>query len=240
MAAKSTKWVLAGFTLLLGMTLLLPITTRASPGDTLYVQNKGVNVLETPSTDAPVVMQIGQGRKLKEFSRQGEWVKVIIYGEIGKDGWVKSSDVGPQNPAAESSQAPVSEPEKAEVATGKTEPSAAPTGGPPFILVVGARGSIPDRFQASCRVLTATGKDVRRKMSGLSPKAYSFAARAVDCGVRKSSKIGRLNVHLERGGRLIASHSTTRSFGHVLVRSSGPWGRARGVRCNPTRTSCIE
>lgn len=224
----------------LELTLLLAPAARASPGDTLYVQSNIANLYDAPRADAPVVGHLNRGHKLKEFRREGSWVKVIIYGEIGKDGWVQSSDVGPQDPSAESTKRPVREREEAEVAARKTEPSATRAGGHPFVLVVGSRESFPDSFQASCRVLTATGKVVRRNMSGVSPKAYSFDARAVDCGVRKSSKMGRLSVELKRAGRLIASHSTMLSFAHVLVRSDGPWGRARGVKCNPTRTKCID
>ena len=243
MTAKITKWFLAGFMLLFGLTLLLAPAARASPGDTLYVQSNIANLHDAPRADAPVVGHLNRGHKLKEFRREGLWVKVIIYGEIGKDGWVQSSDVGPQDPDAESTEALVPEPEEADVATRKTEPSATRAGPDPFILVVGGRGVMPGNFRASCEVITATGDKVRLKRSGVAPKTYSFDVRAVDCAVTKGSKMGRLVVDLKRGGRLLASHSTTRAYGWVQVRSKGPWGRALGMRCKLTQAtirSCIE
>ena len=92
-------------TLGFALTLTATAAANAAPGDTLYIQSDNVNVYEAPSVDAPVLMQLDQGQKLKEFRRQGGWVKVIIYGEIGKDGWVEQSHLG-SKPRADAYRGP--------------------------------------------------------------------------------------------------------------------------------------
>ena len=108
------------------------------------------------------------------------------------------------------------------------------------MLRIGGPASFPDRFRASCRIVNAVGQMVYRRMAGMAPAAYRFAGKAASCSVRKGSKPGRLRVALERAGRIVAADATRRAFGHVQVRSRGPWGRARSLRCDPTRRLCVE
>ena len=112
--------------------------------------------------------------------------------------------------------------------------------GPRFVLRIGGPASFPDRFRATCRIVIAAGRVVRRRMAGVAPAAYRFAGNAASCSVRKGQKPGRLRVALERAGRIVAADATCRAFGHVQVRSRGPWGRARSLRCTPTRRLCVE
>lgn len=74
----------------------------AEPGDKLYVQKSGVNVRAGPGTSNPVVLTLGKGHELIEFSRQGEWVNVGIARSGGKDGWIHSSLVAAASPGGES------------------------------------------------------------------------------------------------------------------------------------------
>ena len=63
--------------LLFALTLLSATRVDGSPGATLYIQHDGVSVHQAPNADAPVVLHLDRGRKLKELRRQGSWVKGI-------------------------------------------------------------------------------------------------------------------------------------------------------------------
>ena len=80
--------------LLMGLMPIVITAAEASSGSTHYVQSKTANVYEARRAGGPVVMRLKRGHKLIESYRQGSWIRVYIYGEIGKIGWVRSSDVG--------------------------------------------------------------------------------------------------------------------------------------------------
>lgn len=224
--------------LLTGLALLTATGADGTPGDTLYVQDIGVNVYEAPSVDAPVVMRIDRGRKLKELRRRGAWVKVIIYGELGRDGWIQGFDAGPQIPGDDSPKRQKTETEQTRVPAQPVKPKTKRTADTQFLLVV---TGVARTFRANCRIITKAGGRDRLKFAGSVPKTYLLYAKAVSCDVRKAGELGRLRVQLRHRGRIVASHSTTRSFGSVDVRSAGPWGRARALRCNNVRRRlCVE
>ena len=208
----------------------------ASPGDTLFTQIDPVLVHEAPADDAPVAARLRRGEKLKEFRRQGSWVKVLVYSRIGRDGWVRSSEVGPRDPAAGDGGAPAPQAERPPVSTEEPEPQAALPSGHRYIILVGGLPFMG--FEADCEIVTNSGNRIRRKLSGASPKSYSVDAQAISCKVDKDGKPGRLFVALQEDGRVVACHSTTGSFSRIKVRSAGPWGTARGLECNP-RNFCV-
>ena len=222
-------------TLGFALTLTATAAANAAPGDTLSIQSDNVNVYEAPSVDAPVVMRLDRGRKLKELRRQGAWVKVIIYGELGRDGWVKSSDAG-RNHIAERQKI---ETEETRVPAQPAKPKTKRTTDAQFLLVV---KGFRETFRATCRIIRKSGDKDRLKFAGLIPKAYLLNAKAVSCEVRKSSKVGRVRVELRHRGRIVASHSTATPFGSIKVRSPGPWGKARALRCDNVgrRQTCID
>ena len=89
--------------LVFGATLLIIAAPAvAGPGDKLYVQKSGVNVRTGPGTSNPVLLTLGKGHELVEFSRQGEWVNVGIARSGGKDGWIHSSLVASVSPGGAS------------------------------------------------------------------------------------------------------------------------------------------
>ena len=221
----------------LGLILLLATDIQASPGATLYTQGGSVKVYQAPGADAPIVAQLDRGQKLKEFRRQGSWVKVIIYGEVGKEGWVRSSDVRREDPGAGTVKTTESEVKPAEVSPGPVETEWQPDTGPPFILVM---EGVAVGFRATCTIINHSGSKTRRKLVASVPKAYSFDAAAVSCSVRNAGNGGRLMVKLRKKGRLIASYSTRVSYGHVQVRSKGPWGKAYSQKCDRLKRVCIR
>lgn len=63
----------------------------ADTGDFWFIKAPGATVYSEPSEDSDVVMLVGEGRKVLEFTRMGDWVNVGIDRSGGKDGWVKAS-----------------------------------------------------------------------------------------------------------------------------------------------------
>ncbi len=95
MLAKLMKQPLAIFSA--AFVISISSAANGTPGDILVTREDGVDVYDAPSSAAQVLITIDEGRKLKELRREGVWVKVIIYGELGKDGWVHSSGVTPES-----------------------------------------------------------------------------------------------------------------------------------------------
>jgi len=82
---------------LCGLIFLLSLFT-ASPGyvatgDFLYVIANVVNVRESPSIKASIMMTVQLGHKVVEISRQGKWIEVGI-ARTGQVGWIHSSLLG--------------------------------------------------------------------------------------------------------------------------------------------------
>jgi hypothetical protein len=195
MTPKSTTWFPAGFILLFGLTFFLALAARASPGDTLYVQSKSVNVYDAPSANAPVVMQLNQGQKLKEFRRQGEWVKVIIYGEVGKEGWVEESLIGPKPLADTTTENQIPEEPISRGAIETPKPKAKSLLHMFALRVIGS-----GRIKGICRYKTENGA-VRRFKVVLS---HQIKAKAIKCDVSSDSIQARLRVELWGDGKLLS------------------------------------
>ena len=220
MTAKSRKWFLAGFTVLFGMTLLLPIATRASPGDTLFVQSKSGNVYQAPSTDAPVVMQVDQDQKLKEFRRQGGWVKVIIYGEVGKEGWIEESLIGPKPVADTTAEIRDIESDTIVGAIETPKPEARPLLHNFLLKITGTMG----RIKGHCRFITGSGATKRFKIGPLPRPSYKIKAQAIRCSIKSASGFAgrRMGVKLWGDGELLVS-KTYRNVHRVTFFTPWDW-----------------
>ena len=213
--------------LLFALTLLSATRVDGSPGATLYIQHDGVSVHQAPNADAPVVLHLDRGRKLKELRRQGSWVKGIIYGEIGKEGWVKQSQVGskPLADATAESQEPEEDTIVGPIATPK------PKTPPPLhtfrLRFTGTVGKLKGR----CRYITASGATKRFKLGPFVNKAYQVKAKAIRCFVKALGFGGRLTVKLWTDGKISVSRTlrpTLRSIGALRIststlRISTPW-----------------
>lgn len=68
---------------------------HADPGDDLIIIDKVVNLREQPSTDAKVLLKLGQDRRLVEIQRQGEWVEVYTDRDDIGSGWVHATLIAP-------------------------------------------------------------------------------------------------------------------------------------------------
>ena len=210
------------------IVLLLLVPHRCAmgaTGETLEVQVDGLLVRDSPAQNAPVVMTLERGRKLKELRRQGNWIKVIIYGTTGRDGWVQAAEVRPLvSDSPETGPGAKQEKNRPATSTVSTEPD--------FILVIGGEAQA---FRAFCIVIDRRGTKKRIDIDGHGPKSYGLDGEAADCRVdRIEQRAGPLNVELyARNSSLpLGTNSTNEAFGCVHVRSDGPWGRADGRRCS--------
>ncbi len=195
MTPNSTTWFRAGFILLSALTFFLSLTAWESPGDTLFVQSQSVNVYEAPGTNALVVMQIYQGQKLKEFRRQGQWVKVIVYGQVGKEGWVEESLIGLKPLAGTTAESHIQEELISRTAIETPKPKAKPLLHKFVLRVIGS-----GRVKGICRYKTENGA-VRRFKVVLS---HQIKAKAIKCDISSDSFQARLRVELWGDGKLLS------------------------------------
>jgi len=215
MTLKSTMWFLAGFIFLFGSAFFLALAARASPGDTLYVQSQSVNIYEAPNANAPVVMQINQGQKLKEFRRQGGWVKVIIYGQLGKEGWIEDSRIGVKPLADTITES--QEPEE-DTIVGAIEAPKPESLLHKFVLRVIGSGKI----KGHCRYKTANGAVKRFKVFIVLNKSYQIEAKAIRCDVSSPSLRARLTIELWGDGNLLDSKTIRARAITIRCDLSGP------------------
>ena len=202
MTPKSTTCFLASFILLFGLMFFPTLAARASPGDTLSVQAKSMTVYEAPGANAPVVMQVNQGQKLKELRRQGGWVKVIIYGTLGKEGWVEESLIG-HKPLAGTTAERQGPEEDTIIGARELRPKPkAKSLLHNFTLRVSGSG----RIKGHCRYKTANGAISRFKIDFVN-RSYQIKAKAIRCNVSSPSIQARLTVQLWEDGYLLGSET---------------------------------
>ncbi|NNE83518.1 MAG: SH3 domain-containing protein [Alphaproteobacteria bacterium] len=208
------------------LCLLAPISIAgAATGETFETREGNVEVRSHPGSNAPVIMVLEYGRKLKELRRSGEWIKVIIYGTTGQDGWVREETVGPLQP-----ETPRTVPDNDQAGS---QPQTLPKStNPDFTLVISGSSQA---FRAVCTVVDGRGKKQRISIKGQGPRSYGLDGEATNCRVdRVDQHAGPLMVELyARISSLpLGTNSTSDAFGCVRVRSDGPWGKAYGRRCS--------
>ncbi len=214
---KPTIWIF-----LAAIALSMSSAAYATPGDILITREDRVEVYDAPSSAAQVLITVDEGRKLKELRREGPWIKVLIYGKLGKDGWVHSSSVAPESAGTEIAAEPI-------LVAGTLDP---------FILVV--TGTPRQLFRARCQ--TVDHNRARRTVSivGRLPNTYAIKGNAVRCRVHRLSQYaGTLGVKLNRQGnsKPIRAAQTNANNGCISVRTKGRWGIAWGKgRCSRTAT----
>ncbi len=212
--------------LIAALSVLVPVSiASAANGETLEARTDRVKVRSAPSWEAPVTMVLERGRKLKELRRSGPWLKAIIYGTTGKDGWVRATEVAPLRSNVRKD---ASVPESA-----KKKPRPVPEAtSPRFTLAI---TGTPQPFRARCIIIDDQGAKRRISIEGNRPKSYGLDVSAVDCRVdRIDQHAGTLRVELyaKESSLPLGANFTNEAFGCVHVRSDGPWGRAYGRRCS--------
>jgi len=74
------------------------VVEQLAPPTNMYVHTELANLLESTSTDAPVVMQLKKGHYLIVLEKQGPWYLVNAHRTRGKTGWIHSSVIGSSDP----------------------------------------------------------------------------------------------------------------------------------------------
>ncbi|MEE8516459.1 MAG: SH3 domain-containing protein [Alphaproteobacteria bacterium] len=195
---------------------------EATPGDWHFVLTDGVKVRSAPDPEAAVVMTLNKGHKLFEWRRQGGWIKVNIYGAIGKEGWVGLKFIGPRPPGEKLPPPPAPEPAvKPKAQKPKIQSTA---------FVVEILGSPALRYRGDCRIRDATGERHLANLRGSVPRRIRIAGQAVVCIIQKWEAWGLLRVRLTSGGKVIAAARTRAPFNWIRVQSAGPWGWAESQR----------
>lgn len=214
---KQPLWIfLAAF------VMSISSAANGTPGDILVTREDRVDVYDAPSSAAQVLITVDDGRKLKELRREGVWVKVIIYGEIGKDGWVHSSSVAPERAGTEIVAKP-------DVSADEPKEQAETSLGPQFIFAI--TGTPQQQFRARCQKIDHERVRTTVEFVDRSPSTYTIEANAVRCRIHRLSRhAGTLGATLHQQGRSepLAAAQTTAAGGCINLRSTARWGRARG------------
>ncbi len=214
---KQPLWIfLAAF------VMSISSAANGTPGDILVTREDQVDVYDAPSYAAQVLITVEEGRKLKELRREGLWVKVLIFGEIGKDGWVHSASVVPENAGTENVTEPV-------VSASEPKEQAETLLGPQFIFAI--TGTPQQQFRARCQKIDHEGVRTSVRFEERSPSTYIIEANAVRCRIHRiSTHAGTLRATLHQQGRSeplgVAQTSTVK--GCIHVRSTARWGVAWG------------
>ncbi len=200
----------------------------ATPGDVFYVEPGGAELRAAPEAAAPVVLRLDGGRKLIEFERRGVWLRVGIFGAVGREAWIHGARIAPRPADRRAPALPALARGPGAAAPIVAAPKGERGGAARFRLQVS--GTPAMKFAGACDLFGADGRSRRRTFAGLVPGRFDFAASALRCRVRKRDARGRLRVELTRDGGSIARAETRAAFNHVRVQSAGPWGAAAGVR----------
>ena len=212
---KQPLWIfLAAF------VMSISSAANGTPGDILTAREDTVKVYVAPSSAAQILITVDEGRKFKELKHEGVWVKVIIYGEIGKDGWVHSSSVAPESAETEKVAKP-------DVSADESKEQAETSLGPQFILAI--TGTPQQRFRARCKSVDHGRAAEKKTFEGLIPNTYVIKGDTISCRVHRLARYaGWLRVKLYKQGHSnpLGSAQTGAINGCVSIRSKGRWGRA--------------
>lgn len=61
---------------------------RATPGEILVITGTEVALRTAPDTESRVIERLDTNDRIMEFERQDGWVRGLLFGAIGKEGWV--------------------------------------------------------------------------------------------------------------------------------------------------------
>ena len=92
------RWRCVTAALVLSLTILGAGAASATPGDILFIKADEVSLHAVPDAGAPVILRLKAGHKLIEFKRRGAWIKVGVFGAVGKVGWVRRNVAAGRKP----------------------------------------------------------------------------------------------------------------------------------------------
>jgi hypothetical protein len=208
----------SGAALLALMLVVLLAAVRpilASPGEEFTVSGSGVALRAQPRETANALLTLTPEHLLVEFARQGDWVRVGVYREVGAFGWVEADQLIP-------APRPVPVALPPELPPPVPEPLI-----PPLLMEITGTPAVD--IKGSCILLGPYGAERTVNLVSQIPKSYSFKAAAVDCRIRKNDFFGNMRIRLYRDGVLLAGQRINGPFNQIWIRSAGPWGAARAI-----------
>ncbi len=211
---KQPLWIF-----LAAVVMSISSAANGTPGDILTAREDGIEVHDAPSSAAQILITVDEGRKLKELKREGVWVKVIIYGTTGKDGWVHSSSVAPESAGTEKLA-------KSDASVDESIEPLETSLGPQFILAT--TGTLQQQLRIRCKSVDRGRAAKIKTFVGRIPNTYVIEGDTVSCRVHRLARYaGWLRVELyKQGSKSLGPVQTGAMNGCISVRSKGRWGRA--------------
>jgi hypothetical protein len=72
----------------LGTFLTTSVVARATPGEILVITGEDVALRAAPGPKSKVIEHLDKNDRIMEFERRDGWVRGMLFGAIGKEGWV--------------------------------------------------------------------------------------------------------------------------------------------------------
>ena len=193
-----------------GLALLMILGTAATPdatpGQIVYVESKGAEVHAEPNRKAQVIARLRRGHKVIEFERRSGWVRIGMFDNLGRDGWVHGPLLRPEPPGGRPAKEPAKE---------KQKDPALDT----FVIEVTGRPGV--RIKGRCRVVNESGATIESgTFRGTVPVQFRINGTAASCTVRNRGGTGLMRVELLVGKRVIAAQQTRAAKRWIRVSGS--------------------
>lgn len=83
----------------LGLLLITPFAVRATPGEILVITAEDVAFRAAPGSEGRIIERLGPDDRIMEFERRDGWVRGLLFGAIGQEGWVAARFLRPERDA---------------------------------------------------------------------------------------------------------------------------------------------
>ncbi len=100
--------------------------------------------------------------------------------------------------------------------------------------VISITGDPNEKIMGDCYLLQKSGQLARQKVESKVPAKFWLPSNAVRCNFQKISVMLPLTFRVERGQTIELEHKSKPPFRWIVLRSSGPWGKAEGAN-HPSR-----
>jgi hypothetical protein len=103
--------------------LMMPIHARATPGEILVITGEDVALRAAPGPGSKIIERLDKNDRIMEFERRDGWVRGMLFGAIGKEGWVAAGYLRSEIDEAEDRPPRRTDRTLPDAATERTQPS---------------------------------------------------------------------------------------------------------------------